>query len=226
MRFVLVRHAQSHNNRLWAETGSVAARVPDPELTALGRRQADAVATAARRWDWRPTQVYASLMVRALQTAVPLGETLDLPVRAHPELYEVGGPFVESDGVRTPWPGSPRSVLQRLGGRIELPQEASEAGWYAGPYEAEADAAERAARVVAGLRAAHAPDDVVVLVTHGWFTQHLLRTLLGGTGIPTWFTVNNAAVSLVAEVDPRLPCPVEVRRLNDVGHLGPGEVTE
>lgn len=90
MRFVLVRHAQSHNNWLWAETGSVAARVPDPELTALGSPAGRSPSKAARRWDWRPTQVYASVKgARAPRRPSRFGETLDLPVRA---LYEVGGP--------------------------------------------------------------------------------------------------------------------------------------
>ena len=47
MRFVLIRHGQSTNNALWAETGDDTDREVDARLTALGEAQAAALAAYA-----------------------------------------------------------------------------------------------------------------------------------------------------------------------------------
>lgn len=185
MRFVLVRHAQSENNRVWAEAGAAGGLVHDPALSVLGVVQAAALASHAHSLPWRPTHLYSSLLTRAWQTAAPFGEALGLPVVGHGPLHEVGGPTA---------PGR-----DDVGESVE-------------------DAVARAERVVGWLRRRHHPDDVVALVTHGWFIQQLLRALLGSfDGV--WFTMHNTGVTLLADADAGLPCPVEVRCVNSTAHL-------
>ena len=229
MRFVLVRHAQSENNRLWAEAAPGAdvpdAVDPDPGLTALGRRQSAALAREANRLPWRPTHLYASLMLRAVATAHPLAEALDLPVVAHELLHEVGGPYTLREGVRAPHPGSGRDALSALSPRLSLPDAAGADGWFPGPHEGVDEAAWRARRAVADLRSRHAADDVVLLVSHGWFIQQLLRALVPSAPADVWFTMHNTGVSAVADADPGLPLGVEVFCLNSTGHLPPTWIT-
>lgn len=90
MRLVLVRHAQSENNRRWAETGTLELPHPDPGLSPLGERQAAALARSAPPPGWRPTHVYASLTARAGATARPLARALGVSVIGLGSLHEVG----------------------------------------------------------------------------------------------------------------------------------------
>ena len=71
MRLILVRHGQSQNNQVYAETGGDLGRYPDPKLTDLGRIQAERVAAAlaSDTVPWRGTHLYASLMLRAIPTS-------------------------------------------------------------------------------------------------------------------------------------------------------------
>ena len=49
MQFYFIRHGQSENNALWERTGSSEGRSEDPELTALGHRQAKRLAQFLRQ---------------------------------------------------------------------------------------------------------------------------------------------------------------------------------
>lgn len=177
-----MRHAQSESNRLWAEGGPAGTPDPDPPLSALGERQAVALARAAGHLVWRPTHVYASVSERARATAAPLAAALGLPVLEHATLHEVGAP------------------------------------------ETPGQAARRAERLVVDLRARHQGHDVVVLVTHVWFGQFLLRSLMRA-GDAAWFTLHHTGVCLVADADPGLPVPVEVGCLNSTAHLPAAWIT-
>ena len=110
MRLYFIRHAQSENNQLYAETGSHSGpeRRPDPELSPLGRQQARKLAQflrdyghpdARKAWGYDTqnlagfgiTHLYCSLMVRAVATGSIVSKTLGLPLVAWEELHEVGG---------------------------------------------------------------------------------------------------------------------------------------
>jgi 2,3-bisphosphoglycerate-dependent phosphoglycerate mutase len=208
MRFVLVRHGQSGNNVLWSAQGSDHGRHPDTPLTPLGREQAHRLAAfvAGGGLPWRPDAVHCSLMTRAVETAAPLADALDLPLHGHAELFECGGPYDhapgEVDGAveRVPHPGAGRGELVGLSSRLVLPDVAREHGWWDGPVEdAEEAYAGRARRALAAVREQHAEDAVVTLVTHGWFTQYLLRELLGIPAMTGWITIHNTGVSLVED---------------------------
>ncbi len=207
MRLLLIRHGQSGNNLLFEQTGGAAGRHPDTPLTELGHVQAEKtaayLASAPVDLPWRVTHLYTSLMTRAVQTARPIADALDLPLLPLAEAYEVGGPFDEDEqtGGRSAHPGAVRAALATISGRLELPDWATETGWFAGPYEEEHEAAGRARRLIDLLRATHGPDDVAAVVTHGFFTQFLVRELLGIDSMTGWLRIHNTALSLFEDRD-------------------------
>lgn len=200
MRFLVVRHGQSTNNLLWERTGSEEGRHPDTPLTPVGQTQARllAEAVAAGLLPWRIDALYCSLMLRAVQTAAPLADTLDLPLLGHPLLYEVGGPYdvEKTTGEPMPYPGSSASELSRVSRRLVLPECADESGWYDAPLESAEAAKDRAAVVAAQLRDAHPDDCTVALVSHGYFSQFLFREFLGITTMTGWVEIHNASLTL------------------------------
>lgn len=230
MRFVLIRHGQSGNNLIYAQTAGEAGRHPDTHLTELGHTQARLLAgsVADGVLPWHITHLYCSLMRRAIQTAAPLADTLDLDLNGHPELFECGAPYdIDSDGNRVAHPGSGRSELQDLSGRLRLPEVAGHDGWWGGPYEAEEQSwADRANRVIAGMRAAHRDDDVVALVTHAYFTQFLLRSLLGIGSMGGWFNIKNTAISLIRDETGCWAGTTTADRINWLPHLAVEHYTD
>lgn len=139
---LLVRHGQS----TWNAAGRVQGQTVSPELTALGRRQAAAV--AARLLDRRARRLLTSDLVRARQSAQIIGEVLGLEAEDEPLLRE-------------------RHYGTWQGGRLD---DAVLAARSLGEHErlpggeSLVDVRRRWQRLVAGLRGAPGP---VVLVTHG-----------------------------------------------------------
>lgn len=225
MDVVLIRHGQSGNNLIWEQTGGTAGREPDTPLTDLGQAQAAALA----RWFAedptapRVTELHTSLMRRAVQTAAPLAEALDLPLRGHADLFEVGGPYEEDPdtGARSWHPGSPLAALRAISPRLE--HEADDP-WWPGPVEQDHLAVERAGRVVDdlldGVRTPQ-PGRCVALVTHGYFSQFLIRALLGITEMNGWIQIDNTAVSRFRITD----LGMLALALNAVPHLEADQVT-
>lgn len=85
MRLLLIRHGQTDNN----VSHILDATYPGPSLNAAGFEQADRL---AERLGSEPIQaVYASDIVRAVQTATPLAQRLGLPVIQLTGLREVPG---------------------------------------------------------------------------------------------------------------------------------------
>lgn len=201
MRFVVIRHGQSTNNLLWESTGSEVGRDPDTPLTEVGHTQARMLGAhlAEGLLPYRIDAVYCSLMARAVQTAAPIAEALDLPLYGHPDLYEVGGPFDvdPTTSERSPHPGAGAEQLLALSRRLVLPESATADGWWSGPLENESDQPRaRAEAVVAGIRARHADHETVALVSHGYFSQFLFREFLGITDMPGWVEIHNTSVTI------------------------------
>lgn len=223
MRFVLIRHGQSVNNLIFEQTGEDLGREPDPRLTELGHRQARRLAASVAEGvlPWALTAVHTSLMARAIETAAPLADALDLPLLAHPEIFECGGPYHEVDGETVAHPGSDPADLAALSDRLELPEPSADGpGWWSGPFEAEESAyVDRARRVVTDLRGSHDADAVVALVTHGWFTQYLLRELLGIPSMKGWVEIGNTGISLLRDEGDRWAGTTTAVRLNWLPHL-------
>jgi len=192
VRLLLVRHGQSQANLAWATDGTVWPHA-DEALTELGHVQAQALAHAFATGRLpRPGVLATSLMARAVDTVAPTAAALGMPVAGLVEAYEVG-----SSG-----PGLGRSALLERCPGLELPDEATEAGWYLHPAEEREEAWDRATRVVSGLvRRYGGTDDLVVLVTHGMFIQ-LLMGIIGGWEVDfgalnVFFNHNNTGHTLL-----------------------------
>ncbi|WP_420114042.1 histidine phosphatase family protein [Pseudactinotalea sp.] len=229
MRFVVIRHGQSVNNLLYEQTGDSVGRHHDPELTDLGHTQAARLAetVSAGALPWQITQIHTSLMTRAVQTAAPLADALDLPLLGHLDAYELGGPFTEADEVRTPHPGASDTALLAASARLVLPETAGADGWYTLPYEHDAEVrAARARALVSGLREQHDDGDVVALFTHGAFFQHLLRAFLGIEQMTGWVVKHNTAISLFADEPKTDGATVTAHALDWMPHLSDDLVSE
>jgi 2,3-bisphosphoglycerate-dependent phosphoglycerate mutase len=208
MQLYFIRHAESANNRLYLDTGTSQGRSEDPELTPLGRQQAQHLAqrlanpalylqsSLSRRFypaDQVPTltHLYCSLMVRAVETAQTAAQTLGLPVQAWPDLHETGGIYLDMPNgsldttMRMGQPGKPRSYFTQHYPGLQLPAEVSEQGWWNRPFEEEDARVERANRVLGDLLVRHAapcPDGTeerVAVVSHGGFYNYFIRVVLG-----------------------------------------------
>ena len=227
MDIIFIRHAESTNNKTWAEKHDESLRVPDPGLTGLGQAQARALADWFPGFAPYPTRVFSSPFMRALETAAPLADALGMDVVVRTDLMERGGPFIGPIAEHRPHPGSPRQVLQEISPRLVLPDDVTEKGWWTGPFETHDLAVERAKRLAWWMRRDFEPDDCVVLVSHGAIGSLLATALfcpselarrsghiVGETS--SWFTLDNTSVAwfrLFSGSDTELRC------FNRVDHL-------
>ena len=206
MQLLLIRHGQSTNNLLYDENGVPAAesRVPDPVLTPRGHQQAERLAEAFA--DGRlptPNVLVSSLLRRAIQTAAPIAEALSMPIQGDEMVHEVNGVYENSKDAETPHCGSPASLLQAISPRLVLPSDVDETGWYHRPYETDEVAWKRARLVISQLGGQYGgTDHLVAIVTHAWFSQLLMRAMIGwparedGT-LDAWFGLNNTGTVLI-----------------------------
>jgi 2,3-bisphosphoglycerate-dependent phosphoglycerate mutase len=215
MRLYIIRHGQSFNNALWAETGAEKGRSFDPVLTDIGQRQAECAAQflrddlakyllqrGAANEAGRPTRVYTSLMTRAVSTGTIIARALDVPLIALHEAHEIGGLYLEDEitGERTGIAGPNRAHFEEHYPHLTLPETVGERGWWdERANETDEERITRARRVWQDLRARHGEtDDIIALITHGGFYDHLLTAMLD-THHPNhfWFPLNNCAISRI-----------------------------
>jgi probable phosphoglycerate mutase len=156
-RLWLVRNAES----TWDQAGLVQGH-HDPPLSDRGREQA---ARCARHIaaNLRPEAIYASDLRRALETAAPIAELLDLEVHVEPALRERS--LGDAEGTPSRLLGADRSGID--GGRVVDADAAPPGG------ESVRQLYERAVSCAARLLSAHRGD--LVLVCHGG----IVRVLLG-----------------------------------------------
>lgn len=235
MNLLIIRHAQSTNNLLYAQTGGSVGRSPDPALTELGHAQAHALAEMARHDPTLQnlTHIYSSLTTRAVQTAAPLAEALGLSVQGLTHAHETQGLFQRDEaGVKHAVVGRSHADLLADCPALLWPAELpADQGWPGG-FEARDQEryAARAHEVLTLLRSAHAPDDWVGLVTHGHFVQFLLRDLFGHSA--AYFLMNNTATTRLSpmnelEADDALAgARWKVWWTNRLDHLRPEQITE
>ena len=152
LRMVLVRHGQTPSNVV----GSLDSRPPGPSLTDLGREQALDVADSLAALP--VVAVYASVAVRAQETAAPIAAAHGLPVRVIEGIHEA---FVGDLECRN----DPDSIAAFFGVfhrwtrsfELDVPMPGGESAQ---------QVLDRFLPVVADIRARH-KDGVVVLVSHG-----------------------------------------------------------
>ena len=214
MQFYFIRHAQSINNALWAETGSDEGRSEDPELTDLGREQARRLGEYLVKTPRlvslngaRPTEdpwpvfthLYCSLMVRAVETASIIGQTLDMPVYPWLEVFETGGIFTEdpTTGERTGGPGKTRAFFAENFPQLVIPENQWEEGWWNRDFERREERVPRAQRFLQDLLERHGDTkDRVAIVSHGTFYNHFMRAAMNiPEGDDTWFAIYNTGVT-------------------------------
>lgn len=79
----LIRHGEND----WVDTGKLAGRTPGVHLNEKGHNQSAAL---AERLKVQPlSAIYSSPLVRCIETAQPLADALNLPVREEPGVLEV-----------------------------------------------------------------------------------------------------------------------------------------
>lgn len=218
MQLYFIRHAQSENNLLWAETGSVDGRSEDPHLTPVGRQQAEALAQFLRGPDhgeetpsvdfdlqnvhgFRLTHLYCSLMVRAVETGRVVARALDLPLVGWREIHETGGIHhrdPETDE-HVGLPGHGRSFFEAEYPELVLPDAVDEAGWWNRPFEEYEERRGRAERFLDELHRRHGDsEDRVAIISHGGFYNHVMRCLLRMPEERSrWLSMNNAAITRI-----------------------------
>jgi 2,3-bisphosphoglycerate-dependent phosphoglycerate mutase len=215
MQFYFIRHAQSENNLLFVETGSMQGRSADPDLSATGWEQARVLAEylaqhAAVPADIRGhdvqnvqgyafTHLYCSLMIRSVATGVAVARALQLPLVAWADLHETGGIYCmdEQTDEHVGLPGRDRAYFERHYPELVLPDSLDDRGWWNRPWEAYEERPLRARRVLQTLLARHGhSSDRVAVISHGGFYNQLVRAILNlAQDERLWFSLNNAAIS-------------------------------
>jgi broad specificity phosphatase PhoE len=226
MELYLIRHGQSTNNALGTPQG----RSKDPGLTALGFRQADAVAAHLADgvcpdclWEQRSgynlDRLYCSAMYRAMLTARPIGQALGLNPEVLDDIHEQGGIYLdEREGQRVGYPGMTRSaILAEFPGYV-LPDTVTENGWWNRDYESVAAATGRAINVAERLiREGKTSSARIALVTHNFFANLLIKALFNQLpGLSMFYYHYNTAITRI-DINP--DGFLGLRYLNRTNHL-------
>jgi 2,3-bisphosphoglycerate-dependent phosphoglycerate mutase len=220
MELYFIRHGQSQNNANW--NSHEYQESPDPALTEIGREQARLLAeflkknqkiTDAKVWNIQNrygfglTHIYTSMMERAVYTAAPIAQALDIPLIVWKDIFEEGGIYSREDPAKKlGLPGKPRTFFVQNFPTLTLPAELDETGWWNRPFEAEEERQPRADRVFAELLARHRdqegqPEHRVAFVSHGGFYMRLICAMLNlpwrqaSHGLRSWFMLNNCSIS-------------------------------
>jgi 2,3-bisphosphoglycerate-dependent phosphoglycerate mutase len=247
MQLYIIRHAQSVNNAIWAETGGANGRLPDPPLTDLGHQQAIHLAqhlanaqldlpaynaNPQNLWCYQLTHLYSSLMLRAVQTGHHLAEALNLPLHVWEIIHEWGGIYEldELTGEPRGLPGPNREFFNGRFSRLVLPETLGNDGWWNRPFDPPENAHLRAAGFIQELLTKHGgTDDRVGIVTHGGFYQALMRYIVGSQepnnllnqATDVWFRVNNTSITRIDFDDAN----VSITYLNRLNHLPADMIT-
>ena len=200
MRLLLVRHAETANNR----DGLVQGRADHP-LTATGIAQAEALADRLRDLDLGA--VYSSPLQRAMQTAAPIAATHGLPIQSEEALVEMD--VGELDGLssgemRERYPEVLRAWAAGEAGTLRLPGG-----------ESLQDVQDRAGNLIDSLRQRH-PDQTILCVTHSFVALCVLcRALALPVGRLRRLRQSVCGLSVIEFRAER----VQIVRLNDTCHL-------
>lgn len=215
MQIYFIRHGQSENNQLWTEKGSERERLQDPHLSELGMRQAALLGQYLHSGNkasplylnqdmhnvrgFGLTHIYASLMWRAIETAVYTAEQYDLPIYGLELIHEGGGIYLEdpTTGERNGQLGKTPEELRAGFPRLQLEGDINPTGWWNRPYEAHEARVPRAKRALEWLLARHSgQDDRIALFSHGAFYNYFVTAMSGlDQRLSLWLDLNNCAIS-------------------------------
>lgn len=232
MELYIIRHGQSHNNALQDARD----RVCDPPLTDVGRQQAAALAEYLKRRVEPPgisdaqynqnhhgydfTRLYCSPMLRALETAEPIGRALGLSPHIWVDLHEHGGIFLDHGDGRGPvgYPGMTREEIAVRFPDYTIPERMTNRGWWNRPMETEPEWTARGAVIASRLwEQFGGTDERIALVTHGGCTNSLLCKLLHD--IPPGAAAFSHQNTAISRVDWNDDGRVILRYMNRVEHL-------
>ena len=198
-RVLLVRHGESTWNGLGRYQGRL-----DAELSSLGWRQAQALASALRGTDLHA--IYSSPLQRALKTAEVIAGGRALEVRVEPDLVEIDhGDWsgLEREEVARRYPELYR-LWREEPARAPMPQG-----------ESIMQVSERVTAAVARLVEAH-PQQTLLLCTHDAALRALVCSLMGmSLDRMWWLRLDSGSLSTVEYEGPE----PRVIQLNDTCHL-------
>ncbi|WP_179131162.1 histidine phosphatase family protein [Candidatus Entotheonella palauensis] len=215
-------------------------RTPDPELTELGWRQAQALAkhlaaVTAYRHPGRQelaaygmTHLYCSAMLRAMQTAQPIAQALALTPEVWVDIHEQGGLFYGNP--RQPesligHSGMTRRDMQARFPGYQVPPEVTDAGWWREGCESREAFYARALKVAEYLRQLarrhhdQGRDERIALVIHGDLIDLLLKALLEQLPGDSLRYVH--APTAITRVDFPPSGPIYLHYVNRTEHLTP-----
>ena len=231
----LIRHGQSVNNALVGESP----RTADPCLTPTGQAQAKRVAAHLCRESDKTDvrnglvgeggygigRLYCSAMLRALQTAQPIGAALGLTPEVWVEVHEGGGIWLDhQDGRgRVGHGGLTRSEMATQFAGFDIPAGVTDAGWWDGTFERREQLIARAARVAVDIQdMLPRAKERIAIVSHGTFLNMLIQHLVFGRHVQgCYFSNHNTGISRLDFNEDRLM----VRYLNRLDHLSEELVT-
>ena len=232
MELYIIRHGQSTNNAL----GTAVGRTQDPALTDIGQEQAAAVAdhlsngscpdgVIDKREGYQINRLYCSAMLRALQTALPIGEALGLQPEVWPTIHEQGGIYLDAeDGQRVGHAGLTRQEIVDQFPNTILPDDMTDAGWWNRDWESVTEAMGRAVAIANDLlERGKNSQERVAIVSHGLFINLLIKALFNQLPAPgLYYHHYNTAIT---RIDFHSNGPLVLRYLNRVNHLPASHIT-
>ena len=228
MRLYFIRHAQSTNNA--RQPG--APRIPDADLSDLGREQAQQTATYLATMpdpliemegysitanSHGVMRLITSPAWRSLATAKPIGDTLQCPVEVWHDLHEMGGTYEQQGDQFIGLPGRTRSEIAQAFPTFAIPETITDAGWWNQDYETWDASLVRARAVVQRLQSMMPSTDIVVIVTHQVFFNLILKLFMDMKPFEKVYMINfNCSISCL---DVAENGTLFVRYLNRTRHL-------
>ncbi|WP_161604373.1 histidine phosphatase family protein [Roseiconus nitratireducens] len=215
MQLYLIRHAESQNN-----ARPTYLRVEDPEITPVGRLQAQHLA------DWLATlkidAMITSPFLRTLQTALPILTATQVNLDVWHHVFERGGCFRGHDETNFAGAmGMGRAHILRLLAEFErrcrLEASIDDSGWWGGrDRETDQEAEQRAKRICDRLLSTFQNGEVVVLLIHADFKRLMLTEMIGETIDVTGLgPMRNAGITKLNRIDERW----QLDYFNSVTHL-------
>ena len=231
MELYLIRHGQSANNRRKDRLKKIPStatpkpepRIPDPELTSVGERQ------ACLAGEWLKGEgidtLYCGPMLRTLQTARIIGDTIDATPHVFVGLHEWAGvwKFPGKQGSAQLYGLTCEEMSAMFPGFV-LPDEVTNRGWWFHDWEGDRAMLQLAHRnalsFVAYLEAHHVDTEQhVAAVLHGGSGSSLVGALFGiAQDVKrARFSHDNTGISRISIT----PEHRQLRYLNRIDHLRP-----